>query len=707
MEPHFASIYEQEIDDDEHDSGAQSPVDERSYHFASLNDTPRRRTLSNPDRYDSEDDDDALGLVHAPPSHRPSNASLAPHDRVDALSRENHELMRRLSEAERHMQNQIAEQELEFQQLESKLSEAQQELHHAKREEKELRHKERGNAAQIGLLEQEVSKLQRAIDTARVGYQTMQKQYQDQTAAAETLRNALHAKEVEVQRAAEMASLHLSEARRHAAAREAADAQAAQLEEELSIAREAMQSVLEQRSENALLRETIERMKLDLDELRANRAPSRDSSRPSTVGRTLGAELLVQLADAERRRFLESGGSLYPSSGQNVLQDLEVFELDSEPEPEPKPPKKEEVLYENVYETFITRRTRGARAPPTLSPSRFLPPKAFYAEAHAQHDPSQSSSAMAVQTDEIDTSGSEPSTSPPDPPSALTRPQTPVSRPRLQHRRSIEEEDYEDDLYDMLLAPISPTSPQRPRINSKSSNEHPPSYAQIFSTPNPKALVARDAIAHWHRGAPIPFAPVPGGVSHGALRAWARLKGELGVECMVIEKILAASAQRTPPATPTPTRAPTPTPTIRRRRSSISSSTPATAPSPPPRTERKKTTKKKKEAREKEAKSWRFIDILRVYLERDRLPRKMFYPIVVLGAWTAVVVVATPLMTHYFAVPGMPDVADRAALTALRAIAGGASEGFPGHGTARFDAVWGVIEHLLLGSASVHLRVPT
>lgn len=176
---------------------------------------------------------------------------------------------------------------------------------------------------------------------------------------------------------------------------------------------------------------------------------------------------------------------------------------------------------------------------------------------------------------------------------------------------------------------------------------------------------------------------------------------------MVIEKILAASVQRTPPATPTPTRAPTPAPTIRRRRSSISSSTPATAPSPAPRQERKKATKKKKAAREKEAKSWRFIDILRVYLARERLPRKMFYPIVVLGAWTAVVVVATPLVTHYFAVPGMPDVADRAALTALRAIAGGASEGFAGHGAPRFDAVWGVIEHLLLGSASVHLRVPT
>ena len=71
---------------------------------------------------------------------------MAPQDRVDALSVENEDLMRRLSEAERHLQAQIAEQEAEFQDLEAKLSEVEQELAHVRREEKELRHKEvRGN----------------------------------------------------------------------------------------------------------------------------------------------------------------------------------------------------------------------------------------------------------------------------------------------------------------------------------------------------------------------------------------------------------------------------------------------------------------------------------------------------------------------------------------------------------------------------------
>ena len=95
---------------------------------------------------------------------------------------------------------------------------------------------QRGNTTQISMLETEIAKLQRTLDTARIGYHAMQRQYQDQQAASETLRNALRAKEAEVQHAADVAAAHLAEARRHAAAREAADAQAAQLEDELAVA---------------------------------------------------------------------------------------------------------------------------------------------------------------------------------------------------------------------------------------------------------------------------------------------------------------------------------------------------------------------------------------------------------------------------------------------------------------------------------------
>ena len=146
IEPQFTSIHELDWEDHPEYNGPHSPLgsdDDRLPRFSSLHNTPRRRTLSWPDRYDSDDDE---ALVHAPRSNRASLHSMAPQDRVDALSVENEDLMRRLSEAERHLQAQIAEQEAEFQDLEAKLSEVEQELAHVRREEKELRHKEvRGN----------------------------------------------------------------------------------------------------------------------------------------------------------------------------------------------------------------------------------------------------------------------------------------------------------------------------------------------------------------------------------------------------------------------------------------------------------------------------------------------------------------------------------------------------------------------------------
>ncbi|KAH7102837.1 hypothetical protein BKA62DRAFT_742877 [Auriculariales sp. MPI-PUGE-AT-0066] len=643
--------------------------------MASLLDTPRRRTLSSPEDYDT--DGDETGLVQAPRSYRNSAASMAPEDRLNALTQENEDLVLRLQDRERAMQVHMAEHEIEFQELESRLSEVEQELAQVKREEKELRYKDRSNTTQINMLEQEILKLQRALEASCNGYQSIQKQFQDQIASIESLRNALRAKEVDVH-----------EARRYAGQRELAEAHAAQLEEELAIARETAASANEQLEENALLRETIERMRMDIDELRGpgpadkNGTPPRQGSRPPTLNRSLGVEMLMQLADAEKKRFLESGGSSGLDNDEASERGRRVVKKIAQKEG-------------SSYQTVIKRKRIASRA---VAPSRFLPTKSIYADAFAQHQPEQSTSG--VQTDDIDTSGSEPSTSPLNPPSTLAAPQTPP-------RRTVEQEDYDDDLFNMILAPVSPTSPTR-KVAQPRPGELPPSYAQLFTPQklmNPRALAARDAVAHWHRGAPIPLAPVPGGVSREALAAWGKLKGELGVDCMVIDKILAVSATRTPPASPPSTHA-----TLRRRRSqSISLSTPATAPHGPAPAHSRQSPKQMPPQRNKAGgrRRWRFSDLWNVYAARNELPRKMFYPIVVLGAWTAVVVVATPFITHYFAVPGVPDVGDRAALSALRTLAGGAGEGFRGGPRDdALDAVWIVIERLLLGSANAVLRVP-
>jgi len=71
-----------------------------------------------------------------------STASLEPLERLEALQRQNTDLGRKLMEAERTLQNRLAEHESELEDMQGKLEEMRSELSATKREEKELRSKE-------------------------------------------------------------------------------------------------------------------------------------------------------------------------------------------------------------------------------------------------------------------------------------------------------------------------------------------------------------------------------------------------------------------------------------------------------------------------------------------------------------------------------------------------------------------------------------
>ncbi len=91
---------------------------------------------------DSDDEQDSsLGLV-LDRNVASSNASMEPMERLDALQRTNEDLRRKLVEAERTLQNRLAEHESELEEMQSKLEEMRSELSATKREEKELRSKE-------------------------------------------------------------------------------------------------------------------------------------------------------------------------------------------------------------------------------------------------------------------------------------------------------------------------------------------------------------------------------------------------------------------------------------------------------------------------------------------------------------------------------------------------------------------------------------
>ena len=71
-----------------------------------------------------------------------------------------------------------------------------------------------------------------------------------------------------------------------------------QLTEDLELAQQAYSSLDDQKAENLLLKETIDRLKFEMDEMRSNAANALEQSKDgsagtaSSVGRTLGAEMV-------------------------------------------------------------------------------------------------------------------------------------------------------------------------------------------------------------------------------------------------------------------------------------------------------------------------------------------------------------------------------------------------------------------------------
>jgi hypothetical protein len=94
---------------------------------------------------DSDEEDIVAGLVldrHGDRSTASSTVSMEIHDRLDALTRANEELIRKKMEAEQALQNKLAEHDMELDENQQRLEELRSELNSSNREEKELRAKD-------------------------------------------------------------------------------------------------------------------------------------------------------------------------------------------------------------------------------------------------------------------------------------------------------------------------------------------------------------------------------------------------------------------------------------------------------------------------------------------------------------------------------------------------------------------------------------
>ncbi|KAJ7755578.1 hypothetical protein B0H16DRAFT_1722297 [Mycena metata] len=189
---------------------------------------------------DSDSDEDKVGRRDMVFDHNRSTASstvsMMPQEHVEALQRVNDDLARKLADTERMMQGKLAEQEADA----------------AKREEKESRSKERQNSTQIGALEAEVVNVAKQLETSKVSYNNLQRQYMDQCASAEKYRNDLREHEETLRSLCESASLTQIEIARYAREHKVYAERITQMERELAGAMQAHVWLEEQTQENML-----------------------------------------------------------------------------------------------------------------------------------------------------------------------------------------------------------------------------------------------------------------------------------------------------------------------------------------------------------------------------------------------------------------------------------------------------------------------
>ncbi|KAH9846647.1 hypothetical protein C2E23DRAFT_890636 [Lenzites betulinus] len=607
---------------------------------------------------DSDDDTNEieealLGLV-MDRSAASSTVSMDMQDRLDALQRMNTDLGRKLLEAERTLQNRLADHEQELEDMQMRLEEARSELSATKREEKELRGKERQNSTQIGALETEIAKLQKTLDTARSSYQSLQKQYQEQCSESERYRNQLRRRDQEIKDLQDAAQLQAIETQKWLREQSNYEERIAALESELLVAQQAQISLDEQKQENMLLKETIDRMRFDMDELR-NSASSLEkgggsgtASAQGSVSKSLGAELLSKMKDGKWDMDEEA--------------EDEQSSLEAEVEGD-----EDETESEDVVQTIITRTKRKVASRAKKIETYKLEETKEYSDTGVQHESDEFTTSRVVQTDpppkvltaSFSVQTEEPSVSTmsiqtepepiPTPPVLVT-----VDAEIQTDESSIGQQPTEDD-DDALASSSSTLLPPTPKAQHEHLHPHthdlPPAYNQVAHESHDELAlrVANETLKTWHKGIKFPIEPLIGGVSEDAVEDWKALKEELGIDCAAIDRLVEESAR-----TGQPRKAPNP------RR-----------------------------------KSGRFYNIYNTYVygDPDRSDTSLVkggHLLICVGASALVAFLMGQAMAPQYAIPGGATYYDRAAWSSFNSMQAG-GEGFPGDSTA---AVWGILGRL-------------
>lgn len=533
-------------DRDHLSSGEHSPDMDSSFDYPQKSDSFVRQLSSLPmprSASDSDSDDEnesSLGLVMER-SATSSTVSLESTERLDALQKANAELGRKLIEAERTLENRLNEHDMDLDEMQGRLEELKSELTSTKREEKELRTKERTNSTQIAALESEIAKLEKSLENARSSYQSLQKQYQEQCAESERYRNQLRRRDQEIKDYQDAAALQSLEAMKWTKEASSYEDRLAHLEEELAIAQQAHAQLDEQKQENLMLKETIDRMRFDLDEMRNAAthaaAGSGHSSAANTMSKSLGAELMGKMGESW-------GGE---DDGLEDEGDSDGLELDMNEDTEDE---------EDVIQTIITRKKRKVGRANKAEIVTFSETKK-YADTFTQHNAAEHTSACATQTDpELKVLTSSSSIQTEEVSRSIIAVQTDPEFPRITSSIEIQTDELEIEVSrsvsplvtaedDETLASSSSTVlPPTPKghLDSPHLNDAPPSYNFVTELEQ-----VNNALMDRHKGITIPIRGIPGGISADAVAEWKVLKEELGVECKMIDELIACSTTKHQP----------------------------------------------------------------------------------------------------------------------------------------------------------------
>ncbi|KAF0359083.1 annexin family protein [Gigaspora margarita] len=286
---------------------------EESYGSSSISTTARSNRRMSSNYYDSHSG--VLGSSFSKPHYDTSDdhemsfegsggfdevSSLLPQTTDDPavqlsrLYRHTVDLTKRLKESERHLASVARQHEDRIEELQHKLEETKADLVAKKREIQDHKNKEKTNIHQITALEGEVQRIGKDLSGQMQLYHQLKRQYEEQREEAEKLKDLVKIKEEELHNTQRNLNYMSSEEKKWLDNRERLEHALSKLEQDLASAQASEIALEEQRNENMHLKETIDKLKLDLEEIRTGRAKS-EFDVVDEVGS--GKNLLGELAD--------------------------------------------------------------------------------------------------------------------------------------------------------------------------------------------------------------------------------------------------------------------------------------------------------------------------------------------------------------------------------------------------------------------------